>query len=158
MLDNRGLSSESALDEALVLLSLLDPAEPSGDIRNSKRPTQSITKLGKRFLDHLSWLCDPLPKGRTVAGIGVQESENGCKFWIASNNGCSPSVIRHLRWLLKILRELIDGHMTKDAALQGIFEQSVELSSQRVENYGDQLMRVESRCSQLEQTCDTGRY
>lgn len=157
MVDDRSKSSETALDEALALLSLLDPAEAPEDTHTSSRPNQSITKLGKRFLDHLSWLCDPLPRGKTVAAIGVQESRNGCKFWIASNNGCRSPVKRHLKWLLEILGQLVDGHMTINAVQHAIFEESIALGSQRVNNYIAQLVKVESHCSRLEQTCDRGK-
>src|SRR5690349_10950180 len=97
MVDDRSQSSETALDEALALLSLLDPAEAPEDSDTSSRPNESITNLSKRFLDHLSWLCDPLPGGKTVTGIGVQESWDRCKFWLASNNGYRRPVKRHLK-------------------------------------------------------------
>jgi hypothetical protein len=149
---------ETAFEEALALLSLLDPTEPPGEACASQSPSQTISDRGKRFLDHLSWLCDPLSRGRTVAGIGVEESQDGSKFWIASNNGCKRPVKRHLQWLLRILEKLVDGRMTTDAVRNQIFERSIELSSERVKNYVTQLTKVESHCFQLQQTCEKGIY
>jgi hypothetical protein len=98
-----------------------------------------------------------LPGGKTVAGIGVEESQDGYKFWIASNNGCRRPVGRHLQWLLEVLEQLVDGRMTRDAVRHAIFERSVKLSSERVKNYTAHLVKVVSHCSQLQQTCERGK-
>ncbi|KAK5224162.1 hypothetical protein LTR47_009919 [Exophiala xenobiotica] len=157
VLDDRSQLSETALDESLALLSLLDSAEPSEATHTSTPPHESGTVYDAQFLDHLSWLCDPLPEGKTVAAIGVQHSRDRYKFWIASNNGCRSSVKRHLQWLLRTFQEVIEGRTTRDAARKDIFQRSIEISSERVKNYLARLAKVVVHCSRLKRTCGTGK-
>lgn len=150
--------SEAALDEYLALLSLLDP-EPA---LNSKtgfptvKRSETVTS-GQKFLDHLSWLCDPLPRGKTVASIAVQERPNESRFCIANNNGSSNEVVKHLQWLLLRLRQFLDRPEAKMSIFKAIFRRSIKLSHKRISNYLAQLREVASRCLQLQETNETGR-
>lgn len=145
------------LGEYVALLSFLDPpTTPDTKTKSQiKRPLSRTS--GQKFLDHLSWLCDPLPRGRTVASIAVQGSSSGSNFWIASNNGSSRGVKKHLQWLLGRLRQLVDGSETREVVCKEIFRKSVNFSRERVRNYLEQLKTIASHCLLLQETNERGK-
>lgn len=156
--NRRDRQSEAALDEYLALLSLLDPApalNPKTGCPTVKRP-ETVTS-GQKFLDHLSWLCDPLPRGKTVASIAVQDGPNETKFWIANNSGNSSAVEKHLQWLLLRLRQFTDNPEAKASIFKAIYWKSVRFNHKRIGNYLVQLSKVAPHCLQLQETNQTGR-
>jgi hypothetical protein len=152
-------SLENSLDEGITLLSLLNPQDQCSSLRkvaqigSSKKTARWIL-----FLDHLCWLCDPEPGGKTVASTAVQKTSAGSKFWLASNNGRCPSVERHFKWLLGTLCQLVKGLQTEREVFNQVFTRSVSFSHKRISEYSEKLNSFASHVRRLKLDGDPGNF
>ena len=124
------------LDERVVLLNML--ASPSLG-RLTRLPIEANCSAESaqwhRFLDHLSWLGDYKAGGQTVTSIAAEKHTLGTTFWVANNCLQTAMVVKHLKWVLAKLQQLIDEPTSVTVIQQDIAVRSISFSYRRVASY-----------------------
>jgi hypothetical protein len=145
-------------DASIVLLSMLQPVEQAS---SSSHQDRSMIYPHERqwhsFIDHLCWLCDYDIAGKTVTSIAVEQTPEGLRFWLASNNPKGSLGFKHLKWILERLNAAAESIETEDDVLDEIFTRSVEFSCRRVRNYSESLHDLASSYKSLRHDGSSGK-
>lgn len=57
--------------------------------------------MRRKYLDHISWICDYKPGGETVTAISIESIAEGNKYWQSTKEGSVEKSCAHLECLVK---------------------------------------------------------
>lgn len=124
--------------EPLILLWLLKPVQtPTETFPEKPQHSTSFFPLWKRFLDSLSWFCDPLPAGYTVSSVAAQDRPKGNCFWLASPHSYSLERLKQVLCVLETVSEKSDAE--QKAITDDLTMDAIKFGRKRVETYCEKL-------------------
>ena len=139
--------------ESLVFLSVLEPTRGSQECQSlSDSTSDGFHITWRKFLDHLSWLCDYDLGGISVSSIAAERTPAGPIFWLATNGNSARNSQAHLRWVLEQLDSLYEASETTTERIKDeIASRSISFSTNKVGNYSRLL---DIKLSQMTITVD----
>lgn len=129
------------LYEPLTLLSTLIHGQQACEPKSaSELRREGVYKPWHRYVDQLCWLCDFECGGKSIASIAVQASSPGPVYWLAINKKFAAKALSYLDWILSELVKLHGLSSDQQQKVEAeIVARSIEMSSDRVKNYGKWL-------------------
>jgi hypothetical protein len=130
--------------EPLVLLSVLDPTRGAQhpDLITD-RGLDEKSKLWRKFVDQLAWLCDSEKGGDTVTAVAAQKTCERPIFWLASNSNSRKKAKDHLIWIFARLNCLYAAKPISIAQLEDeITTWCIDFSSSRIKIYSTWLLQA----------------
>jgi len=133
--------------EPLVLLRILEPTR-EGHTVLCKSDNLKMTR--RKCLDHLSWICDYEPGGKTVTAIATEDTVDGIKYWLSTNEKPMKKSSVHLEW---VLRELASAHLLSPGEIaeleSKLIKRCIAFSVKKLKHYSRRMISFVRRTEQL---------
>lgn len=121
----------------------------------------SIRDVRRQFLTELAYVCDYEKGGDTVTAIGLQNTPQGCVFWIAANTCPTKRVVPFLKSLLQKLQAISrDPSVLGDDAEYALSDYCIHFATKRIKAYRSLLRRQLRECTKhlIKKASDDCRY
>ncbi|KAI5457398.1 hypothetical protein BGZ63DRAFT_417121 [Mariannaea sp. PMI_226] len=113
-----------------------------------RRPASNVSdeacEIRRDFLDSFAYLCDIRTGGSTVTAAALQELPHSNFLWLAANEGIQDRVHAFAEFVLERLKKM--NSETEPMVREEIFQEAVQISSDRLGFYRNELQTYARNC------------